>query len=71
MLFTYKIIQARLVGMQPGSTSLVPDALDFVNRKFSSIFGFVAVLFFVPETKALSLEELDQGIPYLKFMYRS
>jgi hypothetical protein len=28
----------------------------------SSIAGFIAVLLFVPETKALSLEELDQGL---------
>ena len=26
-----------------------------------NIFGFCAILLFVPETKALSLEELDQG----------
>lgn len=31
----------------------------------ASIFGFFAALLFVPETKALSLEELDQvfGVP--------
>jgi hypothetical protein len=26
-----------------------------------NIVGFIAILLFVPETKALSLEELDQG----------
>lgn len=29
-----------------------------------SIVGFFAALLFVPETKALSLEELDQGTYY-------
>ena len=32
-----------------------------VLTRIFSIFGFFAALLFVPETKALSLEELDQG----------
>lgn len=34
------------------------DSSDLVTL---SVVGFIAVLLFVPETKALSLEELDQG----------
>lgn len=36
----------------------IPD-IDIANF---SVVGFFAVLLFVPETKALSLEELDQGL---------
>ena len=35
--------------------------IDSLLTTMSSIVGFFAALLFVPETKALSLEELDQG----------
>lgn len=43
-----------------GSLCLVDLLLTLVP----SIVGFFAALLFVPETKALSLEELDQGTYY-------
>jgi Sugar (and other) transporter len=36
-----------------------------------NIVGFFAILLFVPETKALTLEELDQGThPFLPLFYK-
>lgn len=35
-----------------------------------NVIGFFAILLFVPETKALSLEELDQGTRFLLLLYK-
>jgi len=41
---------------------LVHSNIADPDIEHSSVVGFFAVLLFVPETKALSLEELDQGL---------
>lgn len=45
----------------PDGSNFFPLSISDLYRYVSSIVGFFAILLFVPETKALSLEELDQG----------
>lgn len=47
--------------MLGGSEWIIIYAASYFLISFASAIGFVLILLFVPETKSLSLEELDRG----------